>query len=202
MPFPANPAYYAFCSVSDCGARQTFMYKCENEETHVFDMKTRSCIFNCITSGYFGDSSDCSVYYICNGRRTFSVRRVNCPPGFYFNGTACINSTKHCASGSVIETTMPPSMESASSTEKPTQVDSYEVTELSTEISSTQLYLPSIQSSTDSTTTTQTVEIPFETEPTYHLPYPSILFLPCPFWIQNEQICLGTGRRPNYGKRS
>lgn len=184
--YSANPAFYAFCSVS-CGVKQTFMYKCENEETHIFNKESRNCIYDCKSSGYFADSSDCSTYYICNGKRSFTVQQVKCPPEFYFNGTACVNSTKHCALGSIISTPI------ESSTSSQTQTTSENVSNPIT----TQISPFSEQSSAESTTTSETSISSFNAS------YPSISFLPCPLWLKvsNNQICSQIGSYVNYGEQ-
>lgn len=102
ISFPANPAFYAFCFVSDTGVRQTYMYKCDDEVNEIFDLKMKMCRFNCRSAGYFADPLDCNSYYICNGLR-LSARHVHCPPNYYFNGTVCLNSKAHCPAGSIVE---------------------------------------------------------------------------------------------------
>lgn len=196
--FPANPAFYAFCSVSNCNVKQIFMYKCENEETHIFDLKTRSCVFNCKSSGYFADSYDCSAYYICNGKRTFTSQRINCPVGFYFNGTACVNSTKHCPLESIVTTAGPYSIELSTPDESSTQVPTVAVTEITTENSlnslTTQISDYSTQSSSDA--------LPSAPTSSFKASYPNILFLPCPLYLKlsNDQICSQVGSYLNYGR--
>lgn len=203
--FTANPAFYAFCSVSNCNVKQIFMYKCDDEETHIFDLQTRSCIFNCQSAGYFADSFNCSVYHICNGKRFFTSQRVHCPPGFYFNGTACVNSSKHCLSGSVNATAI---TTTSTSGESLMHVQTVAMTDSTTEnlmISST-TPTPTSQLSTQTSTNLPATQPP--ADPTsmalsnYSAQYPSILFLPCPLYlnISNDQICSEIGSYLTHSK--
>lgn len=116
---PANPAYYAYCFLSATGEEQTYLYKCDDENNKVFDLKTKACKFNCKSIGYYADPLDCNSYYICNGNGLkFSSRHVHCPPNYYFNGSACLGSSAHCPPGSIINiTTSTSSMPSETTTE-------------------------------------------------------------------------------------
>lgn len=102
--FPANPAFYAYCFMSAAGVPHTYMYKCDDEANKVFDIRTKKCRFNCKSTGYYADPSDCSSYYICNGPK-YASRYVHCPVNYFFNGTACLNSQAHCPTGSIVTAT-------------------------------------------------------------------------------------------------
>lgn len=206
VPFSANPAFYAFCSVSNCNVKEIFMYKCDNEETHIFDSKSRSCVYNCKSAGYFPDSNDCSIYYICNGKRTFVSQQVNCPVGYYFNGTACVNSTKHCPLESTITTEMPSLTETSNPAESFTHVQTVGTTEITTEsslialISDSSTQSPTVLPSTDPTPPSVTEA---SSLPSFTASYPNIFFLPCPLYLtlSNDQICSQVGSYLNYGKK-
>lgn len=87
--FPANPAFYAYCS-NDGGVEKMTMYKCDDVNNYVFDLSSQQCIFNCKSVGFFPDPQNCSSYYFCEGWIKFKFTRLHCSEGQYFNGTGCV----------------------------------------------------------------------------------------------------------------
>lgn len=95
ISFPANPAFYAECRNVN-GMQTMTMYKCDDVQNQVFDVKLGMCIFNCKSAGFFPDPLDCTAYYQCSGWIKFKFTRVVCPAGQFFYETGCTDDMGNC----------------------------------------------------------------------------------------------------------
>uniref|UniRef100_A0A182F454 Uncharacterized protein n=1 Tax=Anopheles albimanus TaxID=7167 RepID=A0A182F454_ANOAL len=67
VPYPLNPAYYAYCNYNRFGfppvLRNILMYKCESGAE--FNAVANGCVYKCKREGFFAKPSDPSKFYWC-----------------------------------------------------------------------------------------------------------------------------------------
>lgn len=100
VSYTYDKAYYAYCFQSFDGRRETYMYKCEDEVNHIYDVALNTCVYNCKSNGNFVNRANCNGYISCykvGGK--FEYMEMECPPGYYFNTIQCVpNGATDCIS--------------------------------------------------------------------------------------------------------
>ncbi|XP_050093833.1 mucin-5AC-like [Anopheles aquasalis] len=150
VPFPQNPAFYAYCSYNRFGfppvLRNILMYKCESGAE--FNPVANGCVFKCKREGFFAKPSDPTKYYWCRKVRgkLLGYEQV-CPgQGTVFNPRLgiCVPQLAPTSPATTTTTVM--------ETTTPTPTTPLPTTPLSTDSSTTITTTTTTPAPTDSTT--------------------------------------------------
>lgn len=93
--YPGNPAYYAYCYLGSNGQITTYMFVCDFPAFQIFDSTLNQCIYNCKSTGYFQDPSNCNGYLYCSAAKA-KPTSLSCETAYVFDGTGCNKDAATC----------------------------------------------------------------------------------------------------------